>query len=116
MRDVELEFRERIGGNPGLHQPPHVTFKAPFATEDLQKHRDYLDALALSTAPVEVEFNGISFFDGGVMFLDVAPNAALASLTRRSCQISARPRLHRRSKRPVQSTITALWRSWTRGG
>lgn len=83
MRGLEVEFQARYGDNPGLRQPPHITFKAPFATEDLEPHRKYLDALAATTPPVDVEFTQISFFDGGVMFLDVAPNAALGALTSR---------------------------------
>ncbi len=54
MRDLELAFASRYGENPGLHQPPHITLKAPFDTKDLSKHRWYLDDLRQSVGPVDV--------------------------------------------------------------
>lgn len=83
MRELELEFFALYGDNPGLHQPPHITVKAPFETNDLEKHKRYLDSLGAATAPFDVRLGGVSFFDGGVMFLDVERNPVLHDLGRR---------------------------------
>jgi 2'-5' RNA ligase len=83
MRDLQLDVLARYGENHGLHQPPHITVKAPFEIGDLEKHKRYLDVLGAETPPLSVTLSGVSFFDGGVMFLDVEANAGLKDLGQR---------------------------------
>lgn len=83
VRDLQLSILRRHGRNPGLAAPPHVTLKLGFPAPDLAPFAAYLDELAATAAPVEVRLSGFDFFEEGIAFVDVAPNAGLDALRRR---------------------------------
>ena len=69
MRAAARELDERFGTATTIE--PHVTFKQPF-DGDVQAAATFLDELAASTAPFELELHGYATFDEeGVLFLDV---------------------------------------------
>lgn len=81
MRQFEVEYLQRYGGNRGLTQPPHITIKGPFDTHDLAWHANYLDSLARKTRPFTIHLRGIGAFPPPVLFLNVEPHPELSALT-----------------------------------
>lgn len=83
MREFEVEFFQTFGANRGLAQPPHITIKGPFDTDDLRWHADYLDSLARQVKPFTVHLKGIGAFGPHAIFLDVLPHFALDQLSKK---------------------------------
>lgn len=84
MRRLQLVIARACGGNPALHQIPHVTVKQPFHAKALEPVERYFDSLVGSFAPFEVQLGGIGLFEtDGVVFLEVAPSAQLEALRQR---------------------------------
>lgn len=81
MREFEVEVLESFGVNRGLAQPPHITIKGPFETDNLQWHSDYLDSLASQTRPFTIHAKGIRAFGPHAVFIDVMNNPTLHRLT-----------------------------------
>ncbi len=79
-RRVELELRRWFGMNDGLKQPPHITFKAPFAVSSMEPFANYLDELAATTLPFDVTIKGVGAFPPHVLYLNVQPNQRLFAL------------------------------------
>ena len=80
MRKLELELCEKFGLCWGLKQPPHITIKAPFKTENSEPFIHYLENLAQKTSPFEIELDGFNYFEPKIIFLDVKENSELKEL------------------------------------
>lgn len=80
MLEQQLAMLQRHGCNPGLDAPPHVTLKMGFKVDTTAPVERYLAELAGALAPFTLRLQGIGRFDEGIVFLDVAPDAALEAL------------------------------------
>lgn len=84
MRKLEVAIQRDYGVNPGLKQPPHITFKQPFEAQQFEPFERYLDRLADEVDPFEIVMRGVGFFDEfGIIFLDVVQDPKLKALQRR---------------------------------
>jgi 2'-5' RNA ligase len=83
MRGLQVGILKRIGATEALTAPPHLTLKLGFKAADPSRFDDYLDELARATPPFEIRLTKFDRFDGGIVFLDVEPNAELDRLRRR---------------------------------
>ncbi len=79
-RRIELELCRLFGTREGLKQPPHITFKAPFAVDDVEPFATYLDDLAAKTQPFDVTLECFGAFAPRALFLDVQSNHELLAL------------------------------------
>lgn len=85
IRQLQLELHQVIG--IGLaRQPPHVTFKSPFETTEIEPYADYLTQLANDTPAFELTLNDFGYFGEQVLFLDVQENAILTDFHERVLQ------------------------------
>jgi 2'-5' RNA ligase len=82
VRRLQVDILRRHGVNEGLTATPHITLKLGFKTAELDAFEGYLDEIARATAPLEVRLSKISYFDEGIIFVDVEPNPPLDRLRR----------------------------------
>ncbi|MEW5983873.1 MAG: 2'-5' RNA ligase family protein [Acidobacteriota bacterium] len=68
---------------PLLHETPHITLKLGFRVSAFEPFEAYLETLARETDPFEIGVRDVGFFDEGIIFLDVEPNAAFERLRHR---------------------------------
>ncbi len=83
MLEQQIDLLRRIGRNPGLEGPPHVTLKMGFKTRDLAGLRRWMDRLAADTPAQTLQLSGLDRFDEGILFLDLQPGAELEALRQR---------------------------------
>jgi 2'-5' RNA ligase len=83
MRSAERRLQDRYGTNPALEEDPHITVKQAFAVDAVEPYEQYLERLAGQVEPFEVVLRGIGVFEGGIVFLDVAPEPRLEALRQR---------------------------------
>jgi 2'-5' RNA ligase len=83
VRRVEVGIASRRGEDPGIGVSPHITLKQGFDVAALEPHERYFDALAADIAPFDIEVTGVGVFEGGIVFLDVAPDPRLEALRQR---------------------------------
>lgn len=79
-RQVELELCDKFGLCWGLKQSPHITIKAPFTAQKLAPFVKYLENVAKTCKPFDIELNGFNYFWQKVIFLDVKENPTLKKL------------------------------------
>ncbi len=80
VRKTEIFLSKKYNTVRGLLQPPHITIKWPFETDDLKKFEDYCAELAREIDPFIVKIKGFGFFEPKVIFLKVVPNKKLLNL------------------------------------
>ena len=79
-RKIELELCNKFDLCWGLKQPPHVTIKAPFKTNNIKPFEDYLGSLAKKIKPFYIDLESFDYFSSNVIFLDVKENKKLLNL------------------------------------
>jgi 2'-5' RNA ligase len=79
VRQIQLELHQNLGLRLA-RQSPHITIKAPFETEDIKPHIAYLETLAATINPFEIEFNDFGTFGDKVIYLAPSENPALLDL------------------------------------
>ncbi len=93
--DIHRQCRTSIDAS---RLQPHISLKQPFAVQAVEPVADYMDELASSLAPFEVNLIGLELFevhldgmDMGVLVLDVQETAQLRGLHNRvHAELSAR--------------------------
>lgn len=85
IRQLQLELHQVIGIGMA-RQPPHVTFKSPFETSEIEPYAAYLTQLAADTPAFELSLNGFGHFGEQVLFLDAQENAILTCFHERVLQ------------------------------
>ena len=79
IRQIQLELHQKIG--IGLaRQTPHITIKSPFDINEIDKYVDYIEYVAESIEPIDIDFEGFGNFGDKVIFLDVKQNQRLLDL------------------------------------
>ena len=83
VRDLQLELAQLFDTDRDLSIPPHITVKAPFSTDDVDRHKAYLDRLGAETREIHLRLTRIELFTDRTLYLGVDQAAALPPLTAR---------------------------------
>jgi 2'-5' RNA ligase len=83
VRALQVSLAQQFGIGLDLTATPHITLKLGFRATDLAPFAAYLDRLVEEVEPFEIMLRDFDAFAGGVVFMDVAPNAPLEALRRR---------------------------------
>lgn len=83
VRELEMQMFDKYGISAAMCQDPHITIKYPFDTDDLDGFTTYLEELASTMEPIEIELVGISGFEPTVLFVGVKENPKLYELHHR---------------------------------
>lgn len=80
VRKQEIYLSKKYNTVRGLLQPPHVTIKWPFETDEINKFDEYCAELAKNIEPFIVNAQGYGFFEPEVIFLKILPSEELLNL------------------------------------
>ncbi len=88
------EFAQRYDSHAALKSPPHITLHMPFRWKERKegKLEQVLTSFATDTAAPTLRFDGFGAFPPRVIYIHVAPDAALMAL---------QAALHRKMKRSL---------------
>jgi 2'-5' RNA ligase len=83
LRDLQLELAQFFDADRNLSLPPHITMKAPFSTDDVGRHKAYLDRLGAETREIQLRLTRIELFADRILYLGVDQAPALPPLSAR---------------------------------
>lgn len=83
VRSLELKIMQSTKVSTGFNQPPHITIKSPFQTNDLNSHLDYIKNLARTTIQFPVKMSHINYFEPSTVYLSIKQNKKLDDLHER---------------------------------
>ncbi|HQR29026.1 MAG TPA: 2'-5' RNA ligase family protein [Anaeromyxobacteraceae bacterium] len=90
IRRFQLGMENKYGANPALPTTPHVTLKLGVPVQDLEALAALVDRVAAESRPIQLEAEGIDFFDDGIVFLAVSAGPELESLRQRVLDVLRR--------------------------
>jgi 2'-5' RNA ligase len=76
VKEVQWVLNHRFGLRIS-RQPPHITIKSPFESPHIDDHIALLESICMQMQPFNIEINGVSNFENGVIYFQVGKNEIL---------------------------------------
>lgn len=78
--ETEKQKLSKYRNKSTIRQPPHIAVKWSFSTKDIQPFSAYCLRLAEKTAPLNLSYEGIGYFEPRVVYIKVKKDRQLLNL------------------------------------